>query len=440
MKTPISAFPLEIGKTVTVQGWVYNFRSSGKIFFLQLRDGSGFVQAVVSQADVSSDTWKACEQITLESSVEVTGVVKEDKRSPNGVELTVTEVNILHIAEDWPIGKKEHGPEFLFDQRDLYLRSKTPWAVLRIRDQVFLSLEEFFHEEGFIRFDTPIIQPTSCEDTTQLFTLDYYGTPMYLSQSGQLYSEAGIMSFGKVYDFGPVFRAEKSKTRHHLSELWMMDAEMAFFDLDMSMALQERMIKRLVGDVLHNCQQELTILERKTDILERLVKQPFVHLKHAEAKHMLKDEGLVSQEASQSDNYWADDMSTEEEIALGQKYQLPVFIEDYPAEIKSFYMKKYQDAQGMWRARCADLIAPEEGREIIGGSQREESAQVLRQEMIRRKYPVQEYEWYVNTRRFGTVPHSGFGIGLERTVRWITGMHHIRETIPFPRTLTRARP
>lgn len=440
MNTTISAFPGLIGKTVTLCGWVYNFRSSGKIFFLQVRDGSGFVQAVASQSDISAEAWATCETITIESSVEITGVVKEDTRSAGGVELGVTEVKVLHVAQEWPIGKKDHGPEFLFDNRDIYLRSKTPWAILRIRDKVFFSMEQFFHEEGFIRFDSPIIQPTSCEDTTQLFTVDYYGTPSYLSQSGQLYSEAGIMSFGKVFDFGPVFRAEKSKTRHHLSELWMLDAEMAFFDLSMSMDLQERMLKRMVKDVLTECKQELAILERDTTILERLVKEPFIHLKHVEAKKMLKDEGLVAEVESHSDNYWADDMSTEAEIALGNKYKLPIFIEDYPAAVKSFYMKKFTDSDGMLRARCADLVAPEEGREIIGGSQREESEQLLRQEMIDRKYPLEEYEWYLNTRKFGVVPHSGFGIGLERTVRWITGTHHIRETIPFPRMLNRMKP
>ncbi|MEK7539824.1 MAG: asparagine--tRNA ligase [Patescibacteria group bacterium] len=440
MNTTISALPELTGKSVTLQGWVYNFRSSGKIFFLQVRDGSGFVQAVASKADISAESWAACEQVSIESSVEVTGVVKEDTRSASGVELGVTEVKLIHAGPEWPIGKKEHGPEFLFDNRDLYLRSKTPWAILRIRDRIFFSIEHFFHEEGFIRFDSPIIQPTSCEDTTQLFTVDYYGTPSYLSQSGQLYSEAGIMSFGKVYDFGPVFRAEKSKTRHHLSELWMMDAEMAFFDQQMNMDLQEKMVKRIVKDVLDHYKVELAILERDTTILERLVKEPFVRLTHAEVKKMLKDEGLVSEVEHTDENYWADDMSTEAEVALGNKYKLPVFIQDYPAAVKSFYMKKYTDSDGMLRVRCADLIAPEEGREIIGGSQREESYELLKQEIIDRKYPLKEYEWYLNTRKFGSVPHSGFGIGLERTVRWITGTHHIRETIPFPRMLNRMKP
>ncbi len=439
MQTLISQFSSHVGETVTVNGWAHNVRSSGSIAFLQLRDGSGFTQAVISKQGVDEATWEAASRTTIESSVSVTGVVAKHPKQEGVYELQGTTMTLLHQAEEYPIGKKEHGPDFLFDNRDLYLRSKTPWAVLRIRDRVFFSIEQFFHEEGFIRFDTPVIQPTSCEDTTQLFTVDYYGTPAYLSQSGQLYSEAGIMAFGKVYDFGPVFRAEKSKTRHHLSELWMMDAEMAFFDQAMNMDVQERMVKRIVKDVLEHCQEELKILERDTTILQRLVNEPFVHLTHAEAKRILKEEGLITKE-TYDDTYWQDDMSTEEEIALGNKYQLPVFIENYPAEIKSFYMKRFVDEAGILRARCADLIAPEEGREIIGGSQREESYEALKKEIVDRNYPLAQYEWYLNTRKYGSVPHSGFGIGLERTVRWICGVHHIRETIPFPRLLNRMEP
>lgn len=421
------------GQEVTLKGWAYNFRSSGKIYFLQFRDGSGHVQVVYSVNDLPAEQWEELQKVTLESSVEVTGLVKAEPRAPSGFELQGTAFKAVQIApEDYPIGKKEHGPEFLFDNRDLYLRSKTPWAVLRIRDRVFFSIEQFFHEEGFIRFDTPVIQPTSCEDTTQLFTVNYYDTPAYLSQSGQLYSEAGIMGFGKVYDFGPVFRAEKSKTRHHLSELWMMDAEMAFYDQQMNMDLQEKMVKRIVKDVLTDCQVELKILERDTTLLQRLVDEPFIRMTHAEVKKLLADEGLTVDPM--------DDMSTEEEIYLGNKLKLPVFITDYPAAVKAFYMDRHTDAEGVLRARCADLIAPEEGREIIGGSQRNADYASLKQEIVDRGYPLAEYEWYLNTRKYGGVPHSGFGIGLERTVRWITGVHHIRETIAFPRTLNRMTP
>ena len=431
--TIISQLKDSIGKEVTLKGWAYNFRSSGKIFFLQLRDGSGFVQVVFVANEIPKDMWEKLKTLTLESSIEVRGLVKEEQRAPSGVELQGLQFTAIHINQDeYPISKKEHGPEFLFDNRDLYLRSQTPWAVLRIRDRVFFSIEQFFHEQGFIRFDTPALQPTSCEDTTQLFSVDYYGAQMYLTQSGQLYSEAGIMGFGKVYDFGPVFRAEKSKTRHHLSELWMMDAEMAFFDQTQNMDLQEQLVKRIVTDVLRDCQTELNILDRNTEILERLVNEPFIRKTHAEIKAELIADGLTVDPL--------DDMTTEEEIYLGEKYKIPVFITDYPASVKAFYMKRFTDGQGVLRARCADLIAPEEGREIIGGSQREEDYETLKQEIIARDYPVKEYDWYLNTRRYGSVPHSGFGIGLERTVRWITGAHHIRETIPFPRTLTRNRP
>lgn len=433
MHTSISHISQYVGQEIELKGWAYNFRSSGKIYFLQLRDGSGRVQVVYSPQDIGEEAWAALLAVRLESSVVVKGIVKAEPRSPSGFEIQGTGFSVIHLApEDYPIGKKEHGPEFLFDQRDLYLRSQTPWAVLRIRDRVFFSIEQFFHEEGFVRFDTPVLQPTSCEDTTQLFTVDYYGSPMYLSQSGQLYSEAGIMGFGKVYDFGPVFRAEKSKTRHHLSELWMMDAEMAFYDQAMNMDAQEKMVKRIVKDVLEHCQEELKILERDTTILQRLVNESFIRKTHAQVKAELAADGLTVDAA--------DDMTTEEEIYLGEKYKLPVFITDYPAAVKAFYVKRFVDDAGVLRARCADLIAPEEGREIIGGSQREEDYELLKQEIIDRNYPLEEYEWYLNTRKYGSVPHSGFGIGLERTVRWITGVHHIRETIAFPRTLNRMKP
>jgi len=431
--TSVSEIEKYLGQEIELKGWVYNFRSSGKIFFLQFRDGSGRIQVVYSAGSLSSEQWETLNSLRIESSVVVRGTVKAETRSTSGFELDGVSIEIIQLApEDYPIGKKDHGPEFLFDNRDLYLRSSTPWAVLRIRDRVFFTIEQFLHEEGFIRFDTPILQPTSCEDTTQLFSVDYYGEPMYLSQSGQLYSEAGIMSFGKVYDFGPVFRAEKSKTRHHLSEFWMMDAEMAFFDQKMNMDFQEKLIKRIVSDVLVNCQTELKILERDTTILEKLVREPFVHLKHSEAKKILAADGLTVEPL--------DDMSTEEEIYLGNKYQLPVFIEDYPAVVKAFYMKHYTDEAGVYRAVCADLIAPEEGREIIGGSQREEDYEKLKKEIVDRNYPLEQYEWYLNTRKYGSVPHSGFGPGLERIVRWLTGVHHVRETIPFPRTLNRSTP
>jgi len=421
-----------VGQEVTLKGWMYNKRGSGKITFLQLRDGSGYIQGVVEKSAVSEETWNAADQLTQESSCIVVGLLKEEPRSPTGFELTVTDVKVVNIAPEFPIGKKEHGPEFLFENRDLYLRSKTPWAVLRIRDQVFRSITNYFYEQGFVRFDTPVLQPTSAEDTSQLFEMDYYESKMYLTQSGQLYLEAGIMGLGKAYDFGPVFRAEKSKTRNHLSEFWMMDAEMAYHNQQMNEDVQEGLVKRIIKDCLENCKEELKVLERDTTVLQRAVDEPFKRMKQYDAKKLLEDKGFTVD--------YNDDMTTEEEIEIGNIFGIPVFIEDYPFEVKAFYMKNYVDERGMKRAINADLIAPEEAREIIGGSQREDDYDKLLTELKARNYKVEDYEWYLNIRKYGSVEHAGFGIGLERTVRWISGVHHIRETIPFPRTMVLSKP
>lgn len=430
-KVSISQFKTLVDQEVSIEAWMYNKRSSGKIAFLQLRDGSGFSQGIVEQKSVSEEVWSIVQEVTDESSVLVKGTISKHPKKDE-YELQISELSIIQLAPEYPIGKKEHGVDFLFDNRDLYLRSKTPWAVLRIRDQVFRSITDFFFEEKFTRVDSPIFQPTSCEDTSELFAVDYFGEPMYLTQSGQLYSEAAIMALGKVYDFGPVFRAEKSKTRNHLTEFWMMDAEMAFYDQQMNEDLQERLIKRILKDAIEKCSEELEILERDTTVMQKAVDEPFIRLKHKEAKKLMEDEGLEVD--------YNDDMTTEEEIAIGNKYGIPVFIEDYPFEVKSFYMKSYVDEDGVKRAACADLIAPEEAREVIGGSQREDDYETLKKEIIDRNYPLEEYEWYLNVRKFGSVPHAGFGVGLERMVRWISGVHHIRETIAFPRTITRKRP
>lgn len=421
-----------VGQEVTFKGWMYNKRSSGKIAFLQLRDGSGYIQGVVEKTEVSEESWQASQDLTIESSCIVTGLLKEEPRSPTGFELQVKEVKVVNIAPEFPIGKKEHGPEFLFENRDLYLRAKTPWAVLRIRDQVFRSITNYFHEQGFVRFDTPVLQPTSAEDTSQLFEMDYYESKMYLTQSGQLYLEAGIMGLGKAYDFGPVFRAEKSKTRNHLSEFWMMDAEMAYHNQQMNEDVQEGLVKRIIKDCLENCKEELKVLERDITVLQRAVDEKFIRMKQYDAKKLLEEQGFKVD--------YNDDMTTEEEIAIGNHFGIPVFIEDYPFEVKAFYMKNYVDERGMKRAINADLIAPEEAREIIGGSQREDDYEKLLTELKARNYKVEDYEWYLNIRKYGSVEHSGFGIGLERTVRWISGVHHIRETIPFPRTTVLSKP
>lgn len=421
-----------IDKKVELKGWLYNTRSSGKIAFLQLRDGSGFIQGVAEQKNLDEKSWELIEAIGDESSVIVLGTISKHPKKDE-FEIQVESIELISDSKEYPIGKKEHGPDFLFTNRDLYLRAKTPWAVLRIRDQVFRSITNFFAEEEFIRFDTPILQPTSCEDTTQLFSLAYYEDEMYLTQSGQLYSEAAIMSFGKVYDFGPVFRAEKSKTRNHLSEFWMMDAEMAFFDHSQSLDLQERMVKRVLSDALQYCKVELEILERDVSVMQKCVETPFKRMKHFEAKAFAEKElGLEVD--------YKDDMTTEEEIQIGNHFGIPVFIEDYPFEVKAFYMKSYEDEKKVKRAVNADLIAPEEAREIIGGSQREDDFDILLRELKAREYPLEEYEWYLNSRKYGSVPHSGFGLGLERLIRWISGVHHIRETIPFPRSTVLRRP
>lgn len=422
-----------LGQEVSIMCWVYNKRGSGKLNFLEIRDGSGFTQVVAEKDSLTADDWDLTDKIGLESSAKVNGVVKKHP-AKEVYEIGLKSIELLGGSHEFPIGKKEHGPDFLFENRDLYLRSKTPWAVLRIRDQVFRSITQFFFEEGFVRFDTPILQPTSCEDTTQLFSLKYYEEAiMYLTQSGQLYLEAGIASLGKAYDFGPVFRAEKSKTRNHLSEFWMMDAEMAFFDQKASEDLQEKLVKRIINDVLTGCSKELELLQRNTEILKKTVESDFIRIKHFDAKKLVEEKYNLKVE-------YEDDMTTEEEIIIGNHFNIPVFIEDYPMAVKSFYMKSYTDSRNMLRAINADLIAPEEAREIIGGSQREENYAKLKSEVVKRNYSLEDYNWYLDTRKYGTVIHSGFGLGLERMVRWLSGVHHIRETIPFPRTTVLKKP
>ncbi|MDD4290384.1 MAG: OB-fold nucleic acid binding domain-containing protein, partial [Patescibacteria group bacterium] len=334
----IKDFPDE---EITLQGWVLNFRSSGQIYFIQLRDGSGFIQCVISKNEVNNETWNNCNNLTLESSIELSGIVTKHPKKEE-YEIQVKDLKILQVSDDYPIAKKEHGPEFLFDKRDLYLRSKTPWAILRIRDSVFRSITNYFSENDFIRFDTPILQPTSCEDTTELFGIKYYDEgKMYLTQSGQLYLEAGIMSFGRAYDFGPVFRAEKSKTRNHLSEFWMMDAEMAFCDGQASEDIQEALIKRILKDALENCKIELEILERNTTIMKDIIEKPFLRMKHYDVKKLLEKKGMKVD--------YEDDLTTEEETAIGDIFKVPVFVEDYPFDVKAFYMKNYIDERGLKR-------------------------------------------------------------------------------------------
>ncbi len=432
-----------VGQEVQLQGWAFNFRSSGKIFFLQLRDGSARVQIVYSKADVSEETWSALESLRLESSVRVFGRVKEDARAPSGFELDGLGLEIISIAADeYPIGKKDHGPDFLLDNRHLWLRSEKQWAVQRVRDTIIMATYNYFHENDFVKFDTPILTPTSCEGTTELFEMDYFdmgkGEPeavnvgtgkAYLSQSGQLYLEAGIMSLGRAFDFGPVFRAEKSKTRRHLTEFWMMDAEAAFVEHVENMQIQEGLICRIVHDVLANCQHELKVLERDTKPLEA-VQAPFVHMTHQEAIAKLRELG--------SDIGDMDDLGADDETILTQQFDRPIFIEKYPAAVKAFYMKR--DPLNPEFVLNNDMLAPEGYGEIIGGSQREDDYETLLQRMHEHNLAIEPFQWYLDLRKYGSVPHSGFGYGLERITAWMCGLQHIRETIPFPRLINRLTP
>ncbi|PJE76736.1 asparagine--tRNA ligase [Candidatus Uhrbacteria bacterium CG10_big_fil_rev_8_21_14_0_10_48_16] len=437
----VSQVHQHIGEEVELKGWCYNFRSSGKIFFLQFRDGTGRMQAVYMKTDLPEDQWAILEGMRLESSVIIRGLVKEDARAPLGFELEGQSIEAIQIAEEgYPIGKKEHGPDFLLDQRHLWLRAESQWAVQRVRDRIITSTYAYFHENGFIKFDTPILTPTSCEGTTDLFELDYFAdeekadettsqSKAYLAQSGQLYLEAGIMSLGRAFDFGPVFRAEKSKTRRHLTEFWMMDAEAAFVEHEGNMKIQEELICRIVADVLEHCAHELKVLERDVEPLKK-VQAPFVHLTHAEAVAKLREMG--------SDIGEMDDLGADDETLLTKQYDKPIFLEKYPAVVKAFYMKR--DPADPTRVLNNDLLAPEGYGEIIGGSQREDDYETLMERIREHGLDPAPFEWYLDLRRYGSVPHSGFGYGLERIVAWTCGLHHVRETIPFPRMINRITP
>ena len=418
-----------VGQEVILAGWLYNKRSSGKIHFLLVRDGTNTIQCVVVQGEVSQEVFDAYNDLTLESSLLIKGIVKEDKRSPIGYELQVTDLRIIQIAEEYPIGKKEHGIDFLLDHRHLWLRSTRPFAVLRIRHQVINAIREFFNKRGFILLDTPIFTPAACEGTTTLFETDYFGETAYLAQSGQLYAEAGAMAFGRVYCFGPTFRAEKSKTRRHLTEFWMVEPEVAYFDLDDDMKLAEDFISFIVQSVLENCKNELEILERDTEVLKKIV-PPFPRISYDEAINILKKNGV--------DFEWGGDFGGTDETIISNQYDRPVIIHRYPAAIKAFYMKR--DPENEKLALAMDVLAPEGYGEIIGGSQREDDYQTLLKRIQEHQLPQAAFEWYLDLRKYGSVPHAGFGMGIERTVGWICGTHHVRETIPLPRTIYRLTP
>ena len=418
-------------KSAILKGWIYNFRSSGKIMFLQLRDGTGFAQCILSKNDVSQDKWQEAQKIVMETSIELTGQVNEHPKQPGVFELQVKDFKIYQIPiEEYPISKKEHGPEFLLDNRHLWLRSKRQWAVQRVRDTLIRATYDWMHQHNFIKFDSPILTPAACEGTTTLFSVEYFDLGQaYLSQSGQLYLEAAIASLGRVFDFGPVFRAEKSKTRRHLTEFWMMDAEAAFVEHDENLTIQEELISFMAQKVLAENQEELKILERDTKPLEN-IKAPFYKITHAEAIKRLHELG--------SDIGEMDDLGADDETILTKQYDKPLFVEKYPAEVKAFYMKR--DPENSKYALCADMLAPEGYGEIIGGSQREDNYDELIKRIKEQNLPMEAFKWYLDLRRYGSVPHSGFGFGLERIVAWVCGLKHVRETIPFPRMINRLKP
>ncbi|MBI4409115.1 MAG: asparagine--tRNA ligase [Gemmatimonadetes bacterium] len=418
-----------VGEEVTVRGWIQTMRSHGRIGFVVLRDGSGIVQAVVGQKDVSPRIWDRFQALTQESSVLLTGLVREDARAPGGYELTVRDLVLVGRSEDYPIQPKEHGVDFLLDRRHLWLRSSQQRAVLRVRNEVEQAIHDFFYARDFVRIDTPILTGAIGEAATTLFEVDYFEQKAYLAQTGQLYVEAAAAAFGKVYCFGPTFRAEKSKTRRHLTEFWMVEPEVAWNDSADNMRLQEQFVAYIVERALERCRNDLAVLERDTTALER-VTPPFPRLDYSDAVKMLQERG--------SEVEWGEDLGGADETMVSESYDRPVFVYNYPGAAKAFYMK--ENPADPRTVLCDDLLAPEGVGEIIGGSQREDDYDRLLARIREEKLPEEAYGWYLDLRRYGTFPHAGFGLGLERTVAWICGRAHIRETIPFPRMLYRLYP
>jgi len=422
------------GQTVTLQGWLYNKRSSGKLHFLQLRDGTGIIQCVVFKGDVSPEVFDAADKVSQESSIEVTGVVREDKRSPLGFELGVTEFKVLGDAVEYPITPKEHGVAFLMDHRHLWLRSARQNAIIRIRAEIVRAVRNYFDQNGFTLVDAPIFTPNACEGTSNLFETDYFEEKAYLTQSGQLYMEAAAAAFGKVYCFGPTFRAEKSKTRRHLTEFWMVEPEVAFMDLYEDMDLAEDFVCYIVEHVLKNRRPELEVLERDISKLEA-IKKPFPRITYDEAIELIRQHGP---EEEHKNFPWGEDFGGDEETIISSQFDRPVFIHHYPTEIKAFYMKP--DPANPKYALNVDMIAPEGYGEVIGGGQREDDLNVLISKIEAHGLPMEAFDWYLDVRKYGSFPHAGFGLGIERTVSWICGLHHVRETIPFPRLMDRLSP
>jgi asparaginyl-tRNA synthetase len=418
-----------VGEKVRLRGWVYNKRSSGKVRFLLIRDGTGLIQGVISSPDKNDPLFEKFDSLTQESSLIVDGRVREDKRAPGGFEIDIENIEIVSISEEYPIAPKEHGIAFLMENRHLWIRSLKQNAILRIRANIIRSIREFFDSRGFVLFDTPILTPSACEGTTTLFETQYFDEKAYLTQSGQLYAEAGAMALGKVYTFGPTFRAEKSKTRRHLMEFWMIEPEIAFAELKDVIELAEDLIEFIVQSVLEKNRKELEVLERDTKPLEN-IKKPFPKITYTKAIEMLKEKGIKIE--------WGDELGGDEETVISESFDRPVIITHYPAKIKAFYMQP--DPENPELALCMDMIAPEGYGEIIGGSQRIHDLNLLLKRIEEAGLPREPYEWYIDLRRYGTVPHSGFGLGLERTIAWICKLSHVREAIPFPRMLYKIYP
>ncbi len=435
-QTYINELKNHIGAEVTLKGWLYNARSSGKLAFLQLRDGTGIVQCVVFKPN-SEELFERAKSLGQESSIIIKGTVKEDTRSSIGVELDVTDLEIVQNASDYPITPKEHGTEFLMDNRHLWIRSRKQNAVLKVRHTVIKATRDFFDDNGFILADTPIFTPAACEGTTTLFEVDYFeDDKAYLTQSGQLYNEATVASLGRSYAFGPVFRAEKSKTRRHLTEFWMVEPEMAYAYLDDVMNLGEGLINAIVTRVLSERQEELKVLERDTSKLESIPNNKFPRVHYDEAVKILK-EGFAKGEL-ENDFEWGGDFGAPDETYISNRYGVPVFVHHFPAVIKAFYFERDKERPEL--ALGADLLAPEGYGEIIGGGERATNLEFLEQQIEAHNLPKESFEWYLDLRRFGSVPHAGFGMGVERATAWMCGIEHVRETIPFPRMLYRLKP
>ncbi|HOB88605.1 MAG: asparagine--tRNA ligase [Bacillota bacterium] len=418
-----------VDEEVKIAGWVYNKRSSGSVIFLILRDGTGFIQAVAVKGEISDGDFQTCDELTQESSVVISGKVRADKRAPGGFELAVTGIEVVQIADEYPISLKKHGVDFLMERRHLWLRTPRQTAILRIRHEVIKAIRDFFDEQGFVLIDAPILTPSACEGTTTLFSTEYFDSTAYLSQSGQLYMEAAAMALGKVYCFGPTFRAEKSKTRRHLTEFWMVEPEMAWVDLDGNLKVQEELVSYVIQRVLEEKKNELETIKRDTGRLEN-IKPPFPRISYDEAVEILHKCGVEFE--------WGNDFGGGDETVLAEQFELPVFVHRYPSSVKAFYMKP--DPERPEVCLSADLLAPEGYGEIIGGGQRIDDLELLASRIKEHNLPEEAYEWYMGLRRYGSVPHSGFGLGIERFVAWICGLDHVRETIPFPRLLNRIYP